>query len=343
MKNFTLALSIVFISACTVFSYGQTVITYSNHAPLIGYSATVKSIPEVFGVDVGPDGAGVSWDFTQYEGAENVDYDFVDPQNTPYASMVSGCNVAQKMIDGAQYHFFEGTSQHTIEKGIGQTVDQVNIYNEYPDPWKVMVYPFAFGNSFVDDYHVVLDMNPVIDMQQIIIGTMTVTADGWGTLTNPEGTYSNVLRIKKVHEDSTALIIDGELVNTSSYIYNEYFWYSDSHRNFVQRIYEDVEFAYFTVAYLTGEVAGIEDGMQDMISIYPNPVSNLLFIENNGSMQYDHAEITDVSGRVIKNTAIEGSQQNNSVDLSSLPAGMYFLKLINENAIIAVKKMMVDR
>jgi hypothetical protein len=60
------------------------------------------------------------------------------------------------------------------------------------------------------------------------------------------------------------------------------------------------------------------------LTLYPNPVSDQLFFTN--TFRTDLVEILDVSGRKVMNVNV-GS---NSVDVSSLPAGLYLLNQIGD-------------
>ena len=76
--------------------------------------------------------------------------------------------------------------------------------------------------------------------------------------------------------------------------------------------------------YYPPAVVGIEE-IQNDISIYPNPVQNTLYLKTLNS-EIDHLEIYSMSGRNIISTAF-----NNSIDVSFLKKGTYFLKGINAN------------
>ena len=71
------------------------------------------------------------------------------------------------------------------------------------------------------------------------------------------------------------------------------------------------------------------------ISVYPNPVTNKLTIENlpTGSSIL----LTDIEGRKVYKTTF--SDKQGQIDLSSLTAGMYFLKVEHQNGIIKIIKV----
>nr|WP_262894669.1 T9SS type A sorting domain-containing protein [Kaistella gelatinilytica] len=67
------------------------------------------------------------------------------------------------------------------------------------------------------------------------------------------------------------------------------------------------------------------------MKLYPNPVENNLFVEVTSAAKTD-ITITDVSGKIIIQKSIINGV--NSIDTSSLPAEVYFIKISSgENSI----------
>ena len=62
------------------------------------------------------------------------------------------------------------------------------------------------------------------------------------------------------------------------------------------------------------------------ISIYPNPTSDFITIENNNSEQFLSIELLDYAGKRIKSI----DQKTTSVDLSDLTPGVYLLQITTE-------------
>ncbi|MEC3905817.1 YDG domain-containing protein [Tamlana sp. 2201CG12-4] len=77
-------------------------------------------------------------------------------------------------------------------------------------------------------------------------------------------------------------------------------------------------------------VLGLEDAsLNKLISLYPNPVNNLLHIKSN---KPNILEVTllDVLGKSIKNIILK----NDTVDFSGINSGMYLLKIKTEHGLI---------
>ncbi len=66
-------------------------------------------------------------------------------------------------------------------------------------------------------------------------------------------------------------------------------------------------------------------GATASISVYPSPTNNTLQIKIPGNKGKANCDLFDESGRLVQSFALNG--ENNSTDVSSLPAGFYFLKV----------------
>ncbi|MDR6845945.1 CotH kinase family protein [Flavobacterium granuli] len=71
------------------------------------------------------------------------------------------------------------------------------------------------------------------------------------------------------------------------------------------------------------------------LTIYPNPVSNTLFIEN--SMPMDHIKIFNILGVLIQE--VQANSDAISVNLSSYSNGVYFIRVYNEEGSFTTKKI----
>lgn len=75
---------------------------------------------------------------------------------------------------------------------------------------------------------------------------------------------------------------------------------------------------------------GIEDRKPANVRVWPNPIDNLLFVQLDGGMEISNIALYDLQGRVVETGAHAGTPQradNVSIDVKSLPAGIYLLHL----------------
>jgi len=73
------------------------------------------------------------------------------------------------------------------------------------------------------------------------------------------------------------------------------------------------------------------------VSVYPNPVDNILNIKNGSDEVVSQAEIFDILGKRIYTNA--GNKINNALNLSNLSSGIYYLRLTSNKGTISSKKI----
>ena len=95
---------------------------------------------------------------------------------------------------------------------------------------------------------------------------------------------------------------------------------------------QDIGTYYFDNFSVTGETLSLKKRSQD-ISIYPNPVSNKLYIEKDVSVLT--AALYNINGKKIKSW----DGQKNEYDLSFLKNGIYFIEIITENNLFCTKSI----
>lgn len=83
----------------------------------------------------------------------------------------------------------------------------------------------------------------------------------------------------------------------------------------------------------------IENGQASNFTIYPNPSNGMLYIANVESAPSLPQSITilDVLGRCMVSVEIQFIQPTTTLDISSLPSGIYFLRIQTENNVITKK------
>ncbi|MFD2552257.1 T9SS type A sorting domain-containing protein, partial [Bizionia sediminis] len=78
------------------------------------------------------------------------------------------------------------------------------------------------------------------------------------------------------------------------------------------------------------ELSVPENSLQD-ISVYPNPVTNFMTLNNSKRLLINSITVYDLSGRDIKTFLDAGTNQNYQIDLSELSSGSYIM-LITTNS-----------
>jgi hypothetical protein len=86
-----------------------------------------------------------------------------------------------------------------------------------------------------------------------------------------------------------------------------------------------------------GLTIGIDKVSPGGFKVYPNPSSDIVFIDLPGDIG-EIIFLSDVTGRVVR-TFLAGNAQKISADIGSLPAGLYLLSLNNGKSIARIIKM----
>lgn len=84
-----------------------------------------------------------------------------------------------------------------------------------------------------------------------------------------------------------------------------------------------------------GSTAEIVDDELGLISIYPNPATNIITLHLDNPELFQYYEITDLNGKVISSGTI--FTNNTSIDLYDMAAGVYLIRLVSDSKIITNK------
>lgn len=93
-----------------------------------------------------------------------------------------------------------------------------------------------------------------------------------------------------------------------------------------------------TASYSTSCSLGIDEKAFENLLIYPNPVINTLHIDN---LLLDNVKLYDVAGKLVKSNSFNGFTATNTVDLSGIGSGIYYIYL-QSNGLTTVRKIVVE-
>ncbi|KRD63027.1 hypothetical protein ASE40_04370 [Flavobacterium sp. Root935] len=94
-----------------------------------------------------------------------------------------------------------------------------------------------------------------------------------------------------------------------------------------------------TTVYSTNcTTLGVEDSVFDKVVVHPNPTKGEITIDN---ASLDKATVYNSLGQLVKSFTLNNANTNNTIDLSGLPRGVYYVYLINGDAASA-KKVIVE-
>lgn len=208
---------IIFVlsSLFTLNSVAQPVLTATSP---VGYVAplAVVSAATVSMVPIATAGANANWDasaLVKDAAIPVINYTVSDPAGTTYAADYPNANwhftdPALVAIIGNTYYSLSADS--FVLWGAHTTGSAYEIYD---NPEMDLAFPFAYNQAVVNTYSKT-NYNAAGGVSSYQTGDVTLTYDGYGTLVLPNGTYSNVVRVKKVRTNNLGPTL------------NSYTWYN---------------------------------------------------------------------------------------------------------------------
>lgn len=337
MKNLYLIGIISLLTALSIQqATAQPTITYANFGQQVGESFTVHGI-DMAAVTEGASGAAVTWDFSTLVDIGTQTGTWIAPGSTPYASSFPTSNIA---LDGGggNYVYYSSTAS-----GFGNCGAYMNTVTQYYDDMEEIIrYPFTFNDTYVDN----LACTFVSGGTWYRTGTITVTADGYGTLILPWGTVNNVLRLHLVedYEDSTAGW-------TVEYDVDMYKWLVPGTKYFLHEqttMVIDQTTTQKSGTFLDQLSIGIDNyiPLEGGLKVYPNPLRTTSHISfQMGNTARVNIRLFDLLGQQLKTIVEEELPAGNhriGFDAHGLPNGIYILQK-EVGGMIESERIIVER
>ena len=292
-----------------------------------------------------------TWNYTtQFVTTYSNPTSFVAPAGNPGASSFPGATLASNQGGSTWAYFSTSTSGMNLigvditKMGISAALTFTPAVQEFPTP-------FTYSNSVTS----VSKASTVVTYSSIPVTIVahenqTITADAFGTITTPAGTYTNTLRykIKSITSDSATAIISPTPLYSSIDSTIQYSWYENSTNSLVMSITMSAKNdSVRTAQYLQNVTfAGISTVKQTLLTtnLYPNPTSGISYLsyENQTSANVS-AAIFDVTGRhvatLINNQQQAAGKQTVSIDVNNLQLsqGLYMVQLTVNGAMKTLK------
>ncbi len=278
-------------------------------------------------IQPGTGGSGAIWDFNIYNVTVNT---LNDEYRAPLTSGVDAtfptANIkAASYFGWTDYYYINPGKTELQYLGFQNSSDEVRISNTQ----RLMTVPFTYGNSISN---VALAGTGYLGSN--LTGTISIVADGFGTLKVGGATYNNVTRVKYDYD----MVEDYGGGSTNNVHVVKYAWFR-SGKNAPQMQISTLEISgingsssqkYATVNYL---VTGIDDINKPNLnfSTFPNPVTGQV----NVMMSLDRAsdvtlKLMDITGKVqySETTKQNAGDHQLKFDVSTLPKGVYILSAI---------------
>jgi hypothetical protein len=301
----------------------QPTITYSGNAPQIG--DTYNFSGDNGSYDPGPSGANQNWDFSDITPTFSRLETAVTPESTPFADDFPEATIAFHFIgDNESYSYAQISTTEMLNDGVGFDPGGENeFFIHYTDAVKLMQYPFSFSDTYTDTYFSAYNLAELLTHER---GNITVTADAWGSVTTPEDTYSNTLRVKSERVYTDSVWMSGIFLYVNTYTQTDYEWYTATSHTPVISISNTGDGS--SVTYRTDGVGiGEDQAHQSQINIYPNPATNKINVKLPKGTNTDmYIYIFDLQGKQVAQLKKTGNDQF-SADISALASGEYVIPI----------------
>jgi len=295
--------TVIAMLAFSINAFAQPVIQNGNNIPSVGFSAPVSTIVSS-STDITNGGANHTWDFSAYTFSSAGTLNVITPSSAPMGSSFPSANYVFSF--GGKYSFFNvGASKMEVQ---AWTISSAGSGNDYtPNPRTTIKFPFSFNDSEADTWQKVGGSS----------STVTLYYDSYGTLITPNGTYSNVVRIRENYGSGS----------------DDYMWYILNPFMLVAIYDHNTTTLYHIAATQTTSVANLYTTAKNVIDVYPNPASNTIHFSYQ-----TNAQLTSHTGQVIIDRI-----NVNTLDISDLPAGIYFLTLIDTSKRVIQRNKIVKQ
>lgn len=91
----------------------------------------------------------------------------------------------------------------------------------------------------------------------------------------------------------------------------------------------DMDFLYIDDVVVTAETLSVNNHLASQFSVFPNPATNVININNADNILVNGVEIIDINGRTVKSAKFDGVS-NAQINISDLATGMYMMNIASD-------------
>lgn len=311
-KSFTLLFSLAIVLA----TFAQSTITRTSYDYSFGEDYDMSTVDaETFGAI--SEGANMTWDYSGLVSTNTFTSYIVSPTSSPNNSSFSPATYCGYDGDATYSYIYVDNS---IYEMIG--IDRTGTIMAYSDPERLMQFPFTYNTTFSDDFVVDFLSNGVDFHRE---GTVTVTGVGYGSVTTPAGSFTDVLLIKTVEVYSDEYEMMEGFPQTINYTSNIYHWIKPNVQGALLTYSESItDFGDAKSAmYLVSPNVRIKEINKLKVDMYPNPTKDFVTIKTESNI--NSVSISNSLGQVVlKQNFYLNEFKINILDLES---GIYFVNI----------------
>jgi hypothetical protein len=348
----------LFVSS-VIFADAQPVLTRNNYFSA-GDSCLIysKFDSSLVNVSTGASGPNVQWDFSTLDFNHpflRVDtLYYISPVGTPYYPTSLQADYSQSNLcyvyqtnpfdpfdDDYNYLFVDNDSVSFIGHW---AVSGTELFEDHcTDFIRELSFPFTYPAAYVDSIHrYYYDMSGSDD--HYVSGTLTVTADGYGTMITPDGnTLQNVIKIHSVEATRDSNLLFG----VTNHVRHYYQWFSSDLKGYILRLEMSGNDSTLVTAAYYQKQSNVATGVyhpesQNVIGVYPNPNHGIFTLKSTTETLSGSIYIYNSLGERVWSFNSNGDAEKIQIDLSDLSSGIYWLKADNMNGYLPVKIVISD-
>lgn len=354
MKKIYKLVSVLVLLALGKNAMAQATTITATALPQVGYvynmlSDTAHGDRATFTVSAGSSSAQ-TWNYTPLWTASDSTYaeptSFVLPSSGSGSSNFPSSNLATLDNTGTWAYFITGSSGLLVD-GVYTTIQGTPTAIDFtPNPTQIPV-PYTYGSTpVVNNYTATFAVSGITVHHRAM---RTITADAFGSITTPSGTYSNTLRLKTHELTSDSAFFGTTFVQAQYDTTTNYNWVQNNQAALVMSMDLDHTGKVTKVSYLQSFSNGVATINQPKASfnLFPNPASDMMYLTyENKTAGMVSLQLIDLTGKqvaVLLNEQQGVGTQQVAVNVSALhlAKGMYFLQL-NSNNNLQTKKLTIN-
>ncbi len=311
-------------------SFAQPVLDSSNCNPGIGDIFIFKNCNGL--TNVGLPGANQTWNLSAFSVTNTNTY-------ACYSTTGSSFPSASVRMNSGSSNIYYTTSSSVLEtSGIEDGVGTVYTYS---DNEKILNYPFTFGNAFSDSWANSFNNG----VQTFRTGTTATTADGYGTLILPGGTYTNILRVKMIQTYTDS--VPG-LGNVYAYVNTMYNWYKTGNHQPIASVSSLVINGAPPILFgkYLGEIAvpvkDIHENETAGIIVYPNLAVTSFTVMLHTEIPEVTFSLNDIIGQEIPLHIVQKSSTEFVITPTRMNTGIFTLTIFKEGHKIGSRRIVMN-
>lgn len=313
--------------------HAQITINSTDNFPNIGDNYGFYSIQNPT-LNVTNDGANQTWDLSGLGQGSLMSFAYDIPSAGVDAANYPGANLLED-VDGSENYFLKDATEVSF---VGNYISGV-LRHTYTDDREILKFPMTYNTQFNETFSGTL--TGIVTGQSFLReGTISILGSGYGDLILPYTTVNNALKVTIVTNYSDDFM--GTII--ANYSDTMRFWFSGTNNTYLASVsvatmngsLTDYRASYLQESdFILSTNSDITEHME--MSFYPNPANNLITLTHIENVE--QLTILDMKGVVVQTETV--ISENQTVDISNLPKGLYFIQYYSENKVI-IKKLIVN-